>query len=121
MLLPVIGLGNALQDITTSYDTLCLLVSFIGIAGANFSSSMANIGNFFPKSQKGTALGINAGVGNLGVSIIYLVAPFAIGTAIFGNLFGGPQITAAGKTIYLQNACYLSLSCIVPLQENTLR
>ncbi len=107
MLLPVIGLGNALQDITTSYDTLCLLVSFIGIAGANFSSSMANIGNFFPKSQKGTALGINAGVGNLGVSIIYLVAPFAIGTAIFGNLFGGPQITAAGKTIYLQNACYL--------------
>ena len=113
MLLPVIGLGNALQDTSTSYGTLCFLVSFIGIAGANFSSSMANIGHFFPRSHKGTALGINAGIGNLGVSIIYLVAPFAIGTAIFGNMFGGPQINAAGRSIYLQNACYLWVIPIV--------
>ena len=65
LLLPIIGLGRALQDTTTSYDTFVLLVAFIGIAGANFSASMANIGFFFPKANKGLALGINAGVGNL--------------------------------------------------------
>ena len=75
LLLPILGLGNALQDTSTSYDTFVLLVSFIGIAGANFSASMANIGFFFPKAHKGLALGINAGVGNLGVSLIYLTAP----------------------------------------------
>lgn len=54
LLLPLFGLGRALQDPTTSYDTFVLLVSFIGIAGANFSASMANIGFFFPKAHKGS-------------------------------------------------------------------
>lgn len=52
LLLPLFGLGRALQDPTTSYETFVLLVSFIGIAGANFSASMANIGFFFPKANK---------------------------------------------------------------------
>ena len=65
LLFPLFGLGRALQDPTTSYDTFVLLVSFIGIAGANFSASMANIGFFFPKAHKGLALGINAGIGKL--------------------------------------------------------
>ncbi len=107
MLVPVIGLGNAIQDPTTSYQTLLILVSLIGIAGANFSSSMANIGNFFPRSSKGTALGINGGIGNLGVSLIYLVTPIATGLAFLGDFLGGPQITSTGKAIYLQMACYI--------------
>jgi len=105
LLFPLIGLGNALTDTTTTYDTFVLLVAAIGIAGANFSSSMANIGFFFPKSQKGLALGINAGIGNLGVSLIYLTAPMLLG-ASFGGLFGDPLINAAGKEVYLQNVCY---------------
>lgn len=52
LLLPIIGLGGALQDTSTSYDTFFMLVAGIGVAGGNFSSSMANIGFFFPKKIK---------------------------------------------------------------------
>lgn len=105
LLLPIIGLGNALQDTSTSYDTFVLLVAFIGIAGANFSASMANIGFFFPKANKGLALGINAGVGNLGVSLIYLTAPLLLGWNLSG-LFGAGLPAADGSLLYLQNVCY---------------
>lgn len=105
LLLPTIGLGRALQDTTTSYDTFVLLVAFIGIAGANFSASMANIGFFFPKAHKGLALGINAGVGNLGVSLIYLTAPILLGWNL-SSFFGDGLPTANGSIIYLQNVCY---------------
>jgi len=87
LLLPIIGLGGALQDTSTSYETFFILVAGIGVAGRNFSSSMANIGFFFPKKNKGLALGINAGVGNLGVSLIYLTAPILLGMS-FGGMFG---------------------------------
>ena len=105
LLLPTIGLGRALQDTTTSYDTFVLLVAFIGIAGANFSASMANIGFFFPKANKGLALGINAGVGNLGVSLIYLTAPILLGWNL-SSFFGDGLPTANGSILYLQNVCY---------------
>lgn len=105
LLLPIIGLGNALQDTTTSYDTFVLLVAFIGIAGANFSASMANIGFFFPKANKGLALGINAGVGNLGVSLIYLTAPLLLGWNL-SSVFGDGLLNAHGDMVYLQNVCY---------------
>lgn len=104
LLLPLFGLGRALQDPTTSYETFVLLVSFIGIAGANFSASMANIGFFFPKANKGFALGINAGVGNLGVSLIYLTAPILLGwnlSSLFGEGVPGPD-----GMMYVQNVCY---------------
>ena len=105
LLIPLIGLGNAVTNTATTYDEFVVLVAMIGIAGANFSSSMANIGFFFPKSQKGLALGINAGIGNLGVSIIYLTAPFLLGMS-FGGLFGEPLVNAAGKEVYVQSVCY---------------
>ena len=104
LLLPLFGLGRALQDPTTSYETFVLLVSFIGIAGANFSASMANIGFFFPKANKGFALGINAGVGNLGVSLIYLTTPILLGwnlSSLFGEGVPGPD-----GMMYVQNVCY---------------
>lgn len=104
LLLPLFGLGRALQDPTTSYDTFVLLVSFIGIAGANFSASMANIGFFFPKAHKGLALGINAGVGNLGVSLIYLTAPLLLGWNL--SSFFGPGVETPNGMMYVQNVCY---------------
>ena len=104
LLLPIIGLGGALQDTSTSYDTFFLLVAGIGVAGGNFSSSMANIGFFFPKKNKGLALGINAGVGNLGVSLIYLTAPILLGWNL--GIFGAPLINKAGQEVFLQNVCY---------------
>lgn len=94
----------ALQDLTTSYDTFVLLVSFIGIADANLSASMANIGFFFPKAHKGLALGINAGVGNLGVSLIYLTAPLLLGWNL--SSFFGPGVETPNGMMYVQNVCY---------------
>jgi len=104
LLLPLFGLGRALQDPTTSYETFVLLVSFIGIAGANFSASMANIGFFFPKANKGFALGINAGIGNLGVSLIYLTAPLLLGWNL-SSLFG-EGVPGSDGMMYVQNVCY---------------
>jgi NNP family nitrate/nitrite transporter-like MFS transporter len=49
-----------------------------GFGGGNFSSSMANISFFYPEKRKGTALGINAAGGNLGVALAQLVAPLVI-------------------------------------------
>lgn len=94
----------ALQDLTTSYDTFVLLVSFIGIADANLSASMANIGFLFPKAHKGLALGINAGVGNLGVSLIYLTAPLLLGWNL--SSFFGPGVETPNGMMYVQNVCY---------------
>lgn len=124
LLFPIIGLGFALQDTTTTYSMFALLVSFIGIAGANFSASMANIGFFFPKAEKGTALGINAGIGNLGVSLIYLTAPVLIGWNL-SSLFGEGLLSTSGTMIYLQNVCFfwtiptvLTLLLIVFFMDN---
>ncbi|BEU87884.1 NarK family nitrate/nitrite MFS transporter [Selenomonas sp. TAMA-11512] len=108
-LLPLIGLSQALQDTATSYETLTVYVALLGLAGGNFSSSLANIGHFFPIKEKGLALGINGGIGNLGVSLVYFVVPFVIGYGIFGSLSDPGQTRTDGTVIFLQNACYLWL------------
>ena len=54
-----------------------------GLGGANFASSMTNINSFFPQRQKGWALGLNAGGGNLGVATIQVVGLIVI--ALAGN------------------------------------
>jgi len=107
LLAPAIGIGFAVQDPTTPYWVFLVLALLCGFGGGNFASSMANISFFYPKSQKGSALALNAGFGNLGVSVVQFVVPLAITTAIFGALAGGPQIgTQADKPIelWLQNA-----------------
>ena len=109
LLIPLWGLAEALQDPTTSYETFFIYVALLGIAGANFSSSMANIGHFFPRSKRGTALGINAGIGNLGVSIIFLMALIVMGMTVFAPLVGSPQTLNDGTIIFLQNTCYVGI------------
>ncbi len=106
LLLPAVGIGFAVQDPTTSYTTLLILGAFCGFGGGNFSSSMANISFFFPKGKQGTALGLNAGLGNLGVSALQFAVPLVIGASLFGSFGGEPQITSAGKSIWLQNAAF---------------
>jgi NNP family nitrate/nitrite transporter-like MFS transporter len=68
LLLPALGIGFAIQNPETPYWMFLGLALLCGFGGGNFASSMANISFFFPKSQKGLALGLNAGLGNLGVS-----------------------------------------------------
>ncbi|MDO9025534.1 NarK family nitrate/nitrite MFS transporter [Zwartia sp.] len=111
LLIPALGMGFALRDTSTSYPTLLMLALLCGLGGGNFSSSMSNISFFFPKSQKGLATGLNAGVGNLGVSVVQFVAPLAISLSIFGALGGDGHsyITPSGttQTIWLQNAGFV--------------
>jgi NNP family nitrate/nitrite transporter-like MFS transporter len=107
LLLPAVGIGLAVQDPTTSYATMLLLALLCGFGGGNFASSMANISFFFPKEQKGTALGLNAGLGNLGVSTMQFVVPLVITAGVFGALGGAPQHTPKGASIWLQNAGFV--------------
>jgi NNP family nitrate/nitrite transporter-like MFS transporter len=117
LLVPAVGIGLAVQDPTTSYGTMLALALLCGLGGGNFASSMANISFFFPKERKGTALGLNAGLGNLGVSTMQFVVPLVITAGVFGAMGGAPQQTARGDSIWLQNAGFIwvpfILACVV--------
>ena len=111
LLIPAIGIGIAVQDPTTSYTTMLILALLCGFGGGNFSSSMANISFFFPKERKGSALGVNAGLGNLGVSSMQFLAPIMITVGILGILGGDPEIVtgSAGQqtSVWIQNAAFI--------------
>ncbi len=106
LLIPAIGMGLAVQDPSTSYGTMLALALLCGFGGGNFASSMANISFFFPKASKGTALGLNAGLGNLGVSVMQFAVPLVITAGVFGALGGAPQqaVRTGGGQLWLQNA-----------------
>lgn len=111
LLIPSLGIGYAVQDLNTSYEMMVLLAAFCGFGGGNFSSSMANISFFYPKRAQGTALGLNAGLGNLGVSVLQFTVPIVVGFGFFEFLVGSPQkiYLANGvlKYIWLQNAAFI--------------
>ena len=116
LLLPAVGMGIALQDSSTSYSTLLILAALCGLGGGNFSSSMANISFFYPKAKKGTATGLNAGIGNLGVSLAQFVVPLVISSAMVGSFTGeGLHHVEKGveKTLWLQNAGFVWVPFIV--------
>lgn len=107
LLVPCLWLGFAVQDPATSFSTFIVIALLCGCAGANFASSMGNISFFFPKAKQGSALGINGGLGNLGVSVMQFLAPLAVSFSIF-SLFGGDsQVTANGEAIWLENAAWI--------------
>ncbi|MBI4195709.1 MAG: NarK family nitrate/nitrite MFS transporter [Betaproteobacteria bacterium] len=110
LLLPALGIGFAVQDPATSYPTFIMLALLCGFGGGNFASSMANISFFFPKERKGSALGLNAGLGNLGVSAVQFVVPLVITAGVFGTLGGEPQSWVEGaeaRQMWLQNAGFV--------------
>ena len=116
LLLPAIGLGLAVQNPDTSYTTMLILALLCGFGGGNFSSSMANISFFYPKAEKGTAMGLNAGLGNLGVSVAQFLVPLVITAALFGSLGGEPQTwvkDGVTKQIWLQNAGFVWVPFII--------
>lgn len=116
LLLPAVGLGFAVQNPDTGYITMMVLALLCGFGGGNFSSSMANISFFYPKAEKGTALGLNAGLGNLGVSAVQFIVPLVITAGVFGALGGEPQTWVKGsetKQIWLQNAGFVWVPFIV--------
>ena len=106
-LIPMLGWFYAVQDNTTPYAVLLTLAFMCGIGGAAFSGYMPSTGYFFPKRLSGTALGLQGGIGNLGMSVIQLVGPILMGFGLFGLTWLAPQTQVgehAGEQIWVYNA-----------------
>ncbi len=107
LLIPAFGIGYAVQNPQTPYLIFLVLALLCGLGGGNFASSMANISFFFPKREKGNALALNAGLGNLGVSVMQFVVPLVITAGVFGALGGDPHTLSNGGKLWLQNAGFI--------------
>jgi NNP family nitrate/nitrite transporter-like MFS transporter len=126
LMIPAVGTGIALQDKSTPLWVFQLMALLSGIGGGNFACSMSNINTFFPKRLQGTALGINAGLGNFGVTTMQVVIPLVMTTAVFMSLGGDPMTllkpsgTVIGKIpqgtpTYIQNAGFIWMLMLIPL------
>jgi NNP family nitrate/nitrite transporter-like MFS transporter len=110
LIVPSLGVGIALQSMETPYTTFAILAALSGLGGGNFASSMSNISFFFPKRVQGISLGLNAGLGNIGVSLMQVLIPFAVTFGLFGALGGAgltpsPESSAEPSTlVYIQNS-----------------
>src|SRR3546814_125161 len=82
LLIPAFGIGYAVQNPDTPYVIFLVLALLCGFGGGNFASSMSNISFFFPRAQKGNALALNAGLGNLGVSVMQFAVPLVITVSV---------------------------------------
>src|SRR5450830_660514 len=126
LLAPAIGTGLALQHKEWPLWVFQLMALWSGVGGGNFASSMSNITTFFPKRLQGTALGLNAGLGNFGVTAMQIIIPLVMTMSLFGS-FGGEPMTlvkdsgwifgkiAAGTPTWIQNAGFAWVLSLVPL------
>lgn len=126
LMIPAFGTGLALQDKDTPLWVFQLLALLSGIGGGNFACSMSNISTFFPKRLQGTALGLNAGLGNFGVTTMQILIPLVMTAGIFGAFAGGSMELmkdsgwilgkiVAGTPTFIQNAGFVWLLALVPL------
>jgi len=125
LLAPAIGTGIALQHKDWPLWAFQLMALWSGVGGGNFASSMSNISTFFPKRLQGTALGLNAGLGNFGVTTMQVVIPLVMTVGFFG--FSGEAMLLvkdsgwifgkipAGTPTWIQNAGFAWLISLVPL------
>ncbi|WP_312196186.1 MFS transporter [Epilithonimonas vandammei] len=111
-IIPLLMLGFAVMNPQTSFTYFMLIGFLLGIGGGDFSSFMPSTSLFFPKKEVGTALGIQAGVGNFGVSLVQLLSPLIMSLTLFSFLGGGEIIVETGKTIYLENIAFIY---VIPL------
>ena len=102
LLVPTLGFAYAVTQPGTPYWLFCVIAATAGFGGGNFASSMANINFFYPASEKGKALGLNAAGGNLGVALIQFLLPVIVGGA---GVFGLVKASAGG--IHLERAAWL--------------
>jgi len=126
LMIPAVGAGIALADQNTPLWVFQLLALLSGFGGGNFASSMSNINFFFPRRVQGLALGLNAGLGNFGVTTMQILVPLAMTFGLFGALGGDSmelQNTSgtligkipAGSETWIQNAGFIWLLFLVPL------
>jgi NNP family nitrate/nitrite transporter-like MFS transporter len=126
LLAPAIGTGIVLQHPDWPLWAFQLMALWSGVGGGNFASSMSNISTFFPKRLQGTALGLNAGIGNFGVTTMQIVIPLVMTMGLFGAMGGEPMKLlkdsgwifgkiAAGTPAWIQNAGFAWVLSLVPL------
>jgi MFS transporter, NNP family, nitrate/nitrite transporter len=123
LMIPAVGAGIALQNPDTPLWQFQALAFLSGIGGGNFASSMSNISFFFPKKVQGYALGMNAGLGNFGVTTMQVVIPLVMTLGAFGGASMTLKNTSgtligkipAGTETYIQNAGFIWLVALVPL------
>jgi NNP family nitrate/nitrite transporter-like MFS transporter len=107
LIIPTLWMAVAVQNPNTSYIVFMTIALLCGLGGGNFSASMAHISFFFPKKMQGTALGWNAGIGNLGVGVMQAVVPLVIFGGALAFKGGVPQSYEHGGAVtqaWLQNA-----------------
>ncbi|MBA4342640.1 MAG: antiporter [Methylibium sp.] len=126
LLIPAVWTGIALQDKSTPLWVFQACAFLSGIGGGNFSASMSNINTFFPKRQQGLALGLNAGLGNFGVTTMQILIPLVMTVGIFGATGGEPMVLLkdsgwilgkikAGTPTFIQNAGFIWAAILLPL------
>jgi NNP family nitrate/nitrite transporter-like MFS transporter len=126
LLAPAFGTGIVLQHKDWPLWTFQLMALWCGVGGGNFASSMSNINTFFPKRLQGTALGLNAGLGNFGVTTMQIVIPLVMTLSLFGSLGGSSETLlkdsgwifgkiTAGTPTWIQNAGFAWVLTLVPL------
>lgn len=104
LLIPMLGWTFAVRDSSTPYAVLILLAIAAGIGGGAFAGFMPSTSYFFPKRLAGTALGLQAGIGNFGVSLIQFLTPWVVGFGLLGTAVLTPQQTRSGQNMWLHNA-----------------
>jgi MFS transporter, NNP family, nitrate/nitrite transporter len=108
LFIPTIALAYFVTQPDTPFWLMLSVAATAGLGGGNFASSMANISFFYPDRMKGSALGLNAAGGNIGVSGVQLLTPLLLGFG-FVSLY---QATPVAEGLYLQNA---GLMWLLPL------
>jgi NNP family nitrate/nitrite transporter-like MFS transporter len=126
LIIPAAGAGFALQSQETPLWVFQLLALLSGVGGGNFAASMSNISTFFPKKQQGLALGLNAGLGNFGVTTMQILIPAVMTIGLFGVIAGEPMTLLkdsgtligkipAGSETWIQNAGFIWAAIMIPL------
>ena len=103
LLFPMIGWTLVVRDETTSYAVLLALSFAAGIGGGVFAGFMPSTSYYFPKRLAGTALGLQAGIGNFGISLVQILTPWVVGFGLLGTARLTPQNTAGGSLVWLHN------------------
>lgn len=116
LLIPTLWMAVAVQNPDTSYVVFVFIALLCGLGGGNFSASMAHISFFFPKRILGSALGWNAGIGNLGVGLMQAVVPLVIFSGALAFKGGSAQAYEIGgvtSQVWLQNAALIWIPFIL--------
>lgn len=126
LMIPALGAAITLQNPDTPLYVFQMLAFLSGIGGGNFASSMSNISFFYPKKVQGYALGMNAGLGNFGVTTMQILIPLGMTAAIVGPLSGDSMILEttsgtifkqieAGSETWLSSAGWVWMYLLIPL------